>query len=581
MMGQVRQAVLAVHEFLIPARLGAGYLPYLWLVYHGFLFLPLIFGRPAASTVIVTWVSVAIFLPVYFLAYRYKGKDVLPFVAILTGLGLMVAPFNPGSPVYFIHACAFAALAGPPALAVRYMSLVVLIAACQVLWMDLHPTQAIVAALIGFVVGACNIFYRKMDLKNEALRLSREEVKRLASTAERERIARDLHDLLGHTLASITLKAELARRTVTENPERARQELAEIERVSRQATAQVRAAVAGYRAGRIQSELASARHLLESSGLWFDYELDEFDLNAEHENVLALALREALTNVVRHARATRCWVVLQQDDTQTRLLVRDDGRGGRVRPGSGIKGMRERLKEVGGQVNIESNTPSGIIVEVVLPHPESPEEIGALEPAPMIRVLIAEDQTMVLGALAALLDLESDIEVVGRAGDGREALAMVESESPDIVLTDIEMPHITGLELAQRLQDDATSKVIILTTFGRPGYLRRALECGVMGYLLKDAPSEKLADALRTVHRGGRVIDPELAAQAWTDRDPLTDRERQVLRLAGEGRSSTEIADQLHLSQGTVRNYLSEAIGKLGASNRIEAARLARQKGWL
>ncbi|MEM9530109.1 MAG: response regulator transcription factor [Pseudomonadota bacterium] len=199
----------------------------------------------------------------------------------------------------------------------------------------------------------------------------------------------------------------------------------------------------------------------------------------------------------------------------------------------------------------------------------------------MIRVLIAEDQTMVLGALAALLKLEPDIDVVGQARDGAEAAELISKLNPDILLTDIEMPMTTGLELAQELQSNDDCRVVILTTFGRPGYLRRALESGVRGYLLKDAPSERLADALRTVHRGGRVIDPELAAQAWTERDPLTDRERQVLRLAGEGSSSHEIASELSLSRGTVRNYLSEAIGKLGVTNRVEAARLARRKGWL
>jgi len=199
-----------------------------------------------------------------------------------------------------------------------------------------------------------------------------------------------------------------------------------------------------------------------------------------------------------------------------------------------------------------------------------------------IRVLIAEDQSMVLGALAALLDMETDIEVVGRAEDGLSAMAMIDKHHPDIVLTDIEMPGLTGLELAGKLQQrDKPPKVIILTTFARPGYLRRALDAGVRGYLLKDSPSDKLADAIRSVHRGGRSVDPELAATAWGNEDPLNDRERQVLRLAGEGKSGSEIADALHLSKGTVRNYLSEAIGKLGASNRIEAARIARQNGWL
>jgi two-component system response regulator DesR len=200
----------------------------------------------------------------------------------------------------------------------------------------------------------------------------------------------------------------------------------------------------------------------------------------------------------------------------------------------------------------------------------------------LIRVLIAEDQGMVLGALAALLELEPDIEVVGRARDGEEALEMAATAKPDVVLTDIEMPRRTGLELAAELKRRAhPARVVILTTFDRGGYLRRALDAGAAGYLLKDAPSERLAEAIRRVHAGLRAIDPELAAAAWEEADPLTDRERQVLRLAGEGYPSSRIAAELHLSEGTVRNYLSEAISKLGAENRVDAARLARRKGWL
>lgn len=200
----------------------------------------------------------------------------------------------------------------------------------------------------------------------------------------------------------------------------------------------------------------------------------------------------------------------------------------------------------------------------------------------MIRVVVAEDQTMVLGALAALLEIEGDIDVVGRARDGSDALVICRDSRPDVLLTDIEMPKMTGLELASALKREGiATRVIILTTFARSGYLRRALEAGASGYLLKDSPSEQLANAVRRVHAGGRVVDPELAAEAWSEPDPLTDRERQVLRMAGEGQSSADIASQLTLSEGTVRNYLSEAISKLGAANRVEAARIAREKGWL
>lgn len=200
----------------------------------------------------------------------------------------------------------------------------------------------------------------------------------------------------------------------------------------------------------------------------------------------------------------------------------------------------------------------------------------------MIRLLLAEDQSLLLGALGALLDGEHDLEVVGQAPNGREALQMARDLRPDVVVTDIEMPIMTGLELASALREEGLGcRVVIVTTFARPGYLRRALEAGVTGYLLKDSPAEELAEALRRVHAGGRAIDPELAAEAWTEPDPLTDRERQVLRLAGEGLSTARIAETAFLSEGTVRNYLSEAIQKLGAENRVEAARLARSKGWL
>lgn len=199
-----------------------------------------------------------------------------------------------------------------------------------------------------------------------------------------------------------------------------------------------------------------------------------------------------------------------------------------------------------------------------------------------IRVVIAEDQAMVLGALVALLEMESDIKVVAQARNGKLALSAVEREKPDVLITDIEMPELTGLEVAGEIKrGNQRTRVIILTTFARPGYLRRALEAGASAYLLKDMPADKLADAVRRVHRGLRVIDPELASEAWTEADPLTDRERQVLRMAAEGMATVDIATEIGLSDGTVRNYLSEAISKLGVSNRVEAARIAREKGWL
>jgi two-component system, NarL family, response regulator DesR len=199
-----------------------------------------------------------------------------------------------------------------------------------------------------------------------------------------------------------------------------------------------------------------------------------------------------------------------------------------------------------------------------------------------IRVVIAEDQRMVLGALAALLSLEPDIEVVAQAGDGAEALAMTRAQQPDVLITDVEMPAMSGLEVARLLQAQAQTRVMILSNFARAGYLRRALEAGVSGYVLKAQPASELAASVRRVHRGLRVIDPKLAAESWNgDVDPLTPRQRELLQLASEGLSTARIGAQLGISAGTVRNYLSEAILKLGAANRIDAARIARRKGWL
>lgn len=200
-----------------------------------------------------------------------------------------------------------------------------------------------------------------------------------------------------------------------------------------------------------------------------------------------------------------------------------------------------------------------------------------------LRLVIAEDQSLMLGALSTLLGLEPDIDVVGQAANGAEALRLARALDPDLVLTDIEMPELSGLDLAAQLtREGARCRVLIVTTYGRSGYLRRALEAGVAGYLLKDTPAEALAQAVRRAAAGERVIAPELAVLAWdAPADPLTDRERDVLRLADEGWSNKKIARALNLSPGTVRNYLSEAAAKLGAANRIEAGRIARDRGWL
>ncbi|MFC4386258.1 response regulator [Gracilibacillus marinus] len=198
----------------------------------------------------------------------------------------------------------------------------------------------------------------------------------------------------------------------------------------------------------------------------------------------------------------------------------------------------------------------------------------------MIRIVLAEDQQLLLGALGALLDLEEDMQIVGKANNGAEVIRLVEEENPDICIMDIEMPVMTGLDAAEHLKD-TTCKVIILTTFARPGYFERARTAGVRGYLLKDSPSEELADSIRKIMNGKKIYAPELVDLAFTESNPLTSREIDVMRLMAKGKPTKTIAKELFLSHGTVRNYISVILDKLEVDNRVEALSKVNEKGWL
>jgi two-component system, NarL family, response regulator DesR len=201
----------------------------------------------------------------------------------------------------------------------------------------------------------------------------------------------------------------------------------------------------------------------------------------------------------------------------------------------------------------------------------------------VIRVLLAEDQAMMRGALSVLLGLEPDLEVVAEVADGADIVPTALREQPDVALLDIEMPHVSGLDAAEQLARELPDcRVVIVTTFGRPGYLQRAMACGVRGFLVKDQPAEGLADSIRKVAAGGTVVDPELAGSALRSAaNPLSARERDVLAAAADGSTVADIAQRLFLGESTVRNYLSAAIGKTGTRNKTEAALLARDRGWL
>ena len=490
----------------------------------------------------------------------------------MAGIGFLLSPLGGAWSVFNVYASSLAARslerrAAVLALALLQVTLVGFGLAVRAPW-EVWAAGVFFGVMTGFGV----LLQADLEARNRRLVSVQGEVRRLAASAERERIGRDLHDLLGHTLTLVAVKADLAARLCDRDPLAARREMEEVAAAAREALGEVRTAVVGMNGASLALEIERARVMLAAAKVDAQIRADAASPDARREAVLAMALREAVTNVIRHAGATCCTIGVDDDGSGLRLSVRDDGARRRRDPRR-LRPHRHARAPGGGGRAAGGGERRGR-------HPAHGLAAGA---GGVIRVVVAEDQSLVLGALAALLGLEDDIEVVGRATDGPSALDLALALKPDVLVSDIEMPGLTGLDVAERLKAaHAPVRVLIVTTFGRAGYLRRALDAGVRGYLLKDGPSTVLAEAVRTVARGGRAVAPELADALWdAPANPLTERERGALRLAEEGRSNRDIALALQLSPGTVRNYLSEAAQKLGAANRIEAGRIARAAGWL
>jgi two-component system, NarL family, sensor histidine kinase DesK len=350
---------------LLPRDQEIGWTPYVWLIYLAFFFLTPVLSRAGAGEWALTVLGAAVFLVLYFRGFWLRGRRLLPIVAAITLLGVLYTPTNWGAAAFFIYAAAFVGRLGPPPVAVRFLGGVVAVVALET-WLVGLPLQASIPALVfSVLIGGVNIHHTEVCRANARLRMAQEEVERLATLAERERIARDLHDLLGHTLSVITLKSELAARLTAGDPARAAAEMREVETISRQALSEVRKAVRGYRFLSLDAELAKARVALGAAEVDLAVEASPYDLAAEEESAVALALREAVTNVVRHARAGRCRVAMSQRDGEFRLEVSDDGRGGTAPEGDGLAGMRERIEALGGRV--ERDGAAGTRLSVVLP----------------------------------------------------------------------------------------------------------------------------------------------------------------------------------------------------------------------
>jgi len=321
--------------------------------------------------------SYAVFLVLYHHAY-YRSRRHLRACALgMAALGFALTPVNPGAQSYLIYACAFLAFAARPRWAVAWM--VGMLSVYSVSWLSVGwPLIFLVSVwMVGLAVGLMNISIQRRTQADMALKLSHEEVRRLAGVAERERIGRDLHDLLGHTLSLVALKADLAGRLVDRDPASARHEIDEVARVAREALAQVRRAVTGIRAAELAAELASAHLLLEADAVCLHYVLPEEPLPPVLETALALTLREAVTNIQRHARAHQVWIEITQTREQVQLCVRDDGRGGDIVPGNGLLGMRERLQALGGELRIDTQGGVGTTLFARVPWPRAAVAAGA------------------------------------------------------------------------------------------------------------------------------------------------------------------------------------------------------------
>lgn len=348
---------------LLPRSSPLGWTPYAWLVYVSFFLVwAVMYNSP------VDWLidgpAFVLFLALYFRGFWLGGRALLRVALAILAIGLLLAPRNPGASCFVIYAAAFMGEVGPPRLGIRWLIGVVAIVALESWLLDLHPGFWIPAIVLSLLVGGTNIHFGEMRRKDRALIQAHEEARHLAAVAERERIARDLHDLLGHTLSVIVLKSELASKLADRDPVRATAEIREVERISRHALAEVRRAIHGYRGERLDDELMAAQRALEAAGVALVADVEAVPLGADEDRALALALREAITNVVRHARATTCRVTLSQHPGIVRLTVQDDGIGGGGLEGAGLAGMRTRLTALGGTLHHDGTSGTRLTLEI-------------------------------------------------------------------------------------------------------------------------------------------------------------------------------------------------------------------------
>ena len=474
-------------------------------------------------------------------------------------------------------------------------------------------------------IGLLMVLMRDLRVRNEELSAARAELADAAVAQERERFARDLHDLLGHSLSVIALKAELAGRLLPARPEQAATEVGEVEQVARQALSEVRLAVSGYRQPTLEGELAGARMALAAAGIEAEVNVPKVTLQPDVEAVLAWAIREGATNVIRHSRAGRAAIRVTAGLADASVEVVDDGaRGDRRRgaeagdaaagptrgrhAGHGLDGLRERAEAIDGRVEagplpdrrlspdgLGSRAAAGVDSAAALRARVCRRPIAERPAAPRAPHPVSRTIQMIRGPdrrrpghgprrarEPARTRARHPRRRPGAARrSGRRGRARRSSPTSRCSTSRCPAHRPRGSRAAAHAPCP-TRRVLILTTFGRPGYLRRAMEGGAAGFLLKDAPASELASAIRRAVAGERVVDPGLAAAALSQGEsPLTPREHEVLAASRDHATVADLAGALYLSPGTVRNHLSSVMQKLDARNRAEAVRVAEERGWL
>ena len=349
---------------LLPTNSGLGWTPFLWLIYLFYLVIFPFVGDKGPTVWALTAASAAIFLPLSFYGHWLSGTRLLPVIGAIALLGAVVTPWNPGASVFFIYAAAFLGNSGAPRLAAWRLAVLLALMMVEAWWLGWPVRMWIAPLVVGAAVGGANIHFAEVRRKDATLRVAHQAVEEMARIAERERIGRDLHDLLGHTLSVIVLKAELASKLADRDPARAVVEIREVERISRDALTEVRKAVRGYRSEGLIDEIANAERVLVAAGITPEIAVVPANLPPEEDRALAYAVREAVTNVVRHAGATRCWIRLAEDGNHTTLEVRDNGCGGLAPEGSGLSGMRERLRQVAGTLDRDGKQGTRLVMSL-------------------------------------------------------------------------------------------------------------------------------------------------------------------------------------------------------------------------